>query len=35
MEVICLQDEAFYALVDKVVSHVKEKNNTCCAFSTN
>jgi len=27
MEVICLQDEAFYALVDKVVSHVKEKNN--------
>lgn len=27
MEVICLQDEAFYALVDKVVAHVKDKNN--------
>lgn len=25
MEVICLQDEAFYALVDKVIGHVKEK----------
>ncbi|MDF2380525.1 helix-turn-helix domain-containing protein [Nostoc ellipsosporum NOK] len=27
MEVICLQDEAFYALIDKVVSHVKEKHS--------
>lgn len=25
MEVICLEDEAFYALVDKVVSRIKEK----------
>lgn len=25
MEVICLQDAAFYALVDKVIGHVKEK----------
>ncbi len=25
MEVICLEDEAFYALIDKVVSKVKEK----------
>ncbi|MGJ1334177.1 helix-turn-helix domain-containing protein [Sphingobacterium siyangense] len=27
MEVICLQDEAFYALIDKVVTQLKEKNN--------
>src|SRR5690606_8355853 len=27
MEVICLEDAAFYALVDKVVQHVKEQNN--------
>lgn len=25
MEVICLQDEAFYALVDQVVQRIKEK----------
>jgi hypothetical protein len=25
MEVICLQDEAFYALVDEVVNRIKEK----------
>lgn len=27
MEVICLQDAAFYALVDRVVEHVKGKEN--------
>lgn len=27
MEVICLQDEAFYALIDKVVERIKEKQN--------
>lgn len=27
MEVICLQDTAFYALVDEVVRHVKDKQN--------
>lgn len=27
MEVICLQDDAFYELIDKVVEHVKSKNN--------
>jgi hypothetical protein len=26
MDVICLQEEAFFKLVDKVVSHVKEQN---------
>lgn len=26
MEVICIQDTAFYALIDKVVTHVKEKH---------
>lgn len=26
MEVICLQDEAFYALVEQVVARLKEKN---------
>jgi len=25
MEVICLQDEAFYALIDQVVSRIKDK----------
>lgn len=25
MEVICLQDEAFYALIEKVVARIKEK----------
>ncbi len=25
MEVICLEDEAFYALVDKVVTRIKDK----------
>ncbi len=25
MEVICLQDEAFYALIDQVVQRIKEK----------
>ena len=27
MEVICLQDEAFYALVERVVEHIKRKEN--------
>lgn len=27
MEVICLQDEAFYSLIDKVIERIKEKNN--------
>jgi hypothetical protein len=27
MEVICLQDAAFYSLVDKVVAHVKQQHN--------
>ena len=27
MEVICLQDEAFYELIEKVVDRVKEKQN--------
>lgn len=27
MEVICLQDEAFYALVERVVERIKEKQN--------
>ena len=27
MEVICLEDAAFYALVEKVVERIKEKNN--------
>ncbi len=26
MEVICLQDQAFYALIEQVVKRVKEKN---------
>jgi hypothetical protein len=26
MEVICLQDEAFYMLIEEVVNRVKEKN---------
>jgi len=26
MQVICLQDEAFYAIIDKVYQHVKEKH---------
>lgn len=26
MEIICLQDAALYALVDKVIEHVKEKH---------
>lgn len=25
MEVICLQDDAFYALIERVISHLKEK----------
>lgn len=25
MQVICLQDEAFYYLIDKVVDHIKQK----------
>jgi len=25
MEVICLHDEAFYALVERVIAHIKEK----------
>ncbi|MBK9715984.1 MAG: helix-turn-helix domain-containing protein [Saprospiraceae bacterium] len=25
MEVICLEDEAFYALIDRVVSRIKDK----------
>lgn len=27
MQVICLQDEAFYALINEVVERIKEKNN--------
>lgn len=27
MEVICLQDEAFYALIEEVVQRIKEKQN--------
>jgi len=27
MKVICLQDEAFYALIEEVVQRVKEKKN--------
>ncbi|MFS4416456.1 hypothetical protein [Maribacter sp. 2307ULW6-5] len=27
MEVVCLQEEAFYALFDKVVEHVESKRN--------
>lgn len=27
MEVICLHDKAFYALMDKVMEHVREKYN--------
>lgn len=27
MEVICLQDDAFYALVDEVVGRIKRENN--------
>jgi len=28
MEVICLQDEAFYALIEEVVERVKDKHTT-------
>ncbi|MFN8290182.1 MAG: helix-turn-helix domain-containing protein [Chitinophagaceae bacterium] len=27
MEVICLEDNAFYALIDRVVDRIKEKND--------
>lgn len=27
MQVICLEEEAFYSLVDRVVARIKEKNN--------
>lgn len=27
MQVICLEDEAFYALIDQVVQRIKEKEN--------
>ena len=27
MQVICLEDDAFYALIDKVVARIKERNN--------
>jgi len=27
MEVICLESEAFYALIEEVVQRIKEKNN--------
>lgn len=27
MQVICLEEEALYSLVDKVVARIKEKNN--------
>ena len=27
MEVICLQDEAFYQLIERVVERIKEKNS--------
>ena len=26
MEVVCLQEPAFYALIDKVVEHIKDKH---------
>lgn len=28
MEVICLQDEAFYALIDRVIERINEKQNS-------
>lgn len=28
MQVICLNEEAFFALLDEVVQHVKEKHNS-------
>lgn len=28
MQVICLEDEAFYALVDKLANYLKEKHGT-------
>jgi len=28
MEVICLEDSAFYALIDKVINRIKEKSQT-------
>jgi hypothetical protein len=28
MEVICLQDEAFYALIDRVIERIKDKQTT-------
>lgn len=28
MEVICLEDQAFYALIDRVVEHLKAKEGT-------
>jgi hypothetical protein len=27
MQVICFQDEAFYAIIDKVAQHIKEKHS--------
>ena len=27
MEVICLEDSAFYSLLERVVSHIKEREN--------
>ena len=27
MEVICLQDQAFYALLEEVIAHIKAKEN--------
>ena len=27
MQVICLQDDAFYSLIDEVVTRIKEKHN--------
>ena len=28
MEVICLEDDAFFALIEKVVERIKEKHNS-------
>jgi hypothetical protein len=29
MEIICLQDEAFYALIEQVIDRIKDKNGDC------
>ncbi|MEM9389284.1 MAG: helix-turn-helix domain-containing protein [Bacteroidota bacterium] len=32
MEVICLQEEAFFALFDKVVEHIEQKQDKTTSF---